>query len=103
MEKKRSYVATLLLSFFVGPLGIHRFYTGYIGIGIAQLFTAGGCGLWALIDLISICFNNYKDADGQDLDEPNLMLGKIFFFITIALIILSCFTNGLSVIEAFKG
>ena len=102
-EKKRSYVPTLLLSFFLGGFGIHRFYTGYIGIGIIQLLTLGGCGIWTIIDFINICFNNFKDAEGKELDEPNLQLGKIFFFIWIILFILSWFTNGLSIIEAFKG
>ena len=103
MEKKRSYAPTLLLSFFLGGLGIHRFYTGYIGIGIAQLLTLGGCGIWYIVDLVNICFNNFKDADGNELDEPNLTLGKIFFFVWLALFILSWFTNGLSFIEAIKG
>ena len=103
MEKKRSYVATLLLSYFLGVFGIHRFYTGYIGIGIAQLLTLGGCGIWALIDFINICFNNFKDAEGNELDEPNLTLGKIFFFVWLALFILGCISNSLSFIEAMKG
>ena len=43
-KPQKSYVVTLLLSFFLGFLGIHRFYTGYIVIGIVQLLTLGGCG-----------------------------------------------------------
>lgn len=103
MEKKRGYVPTLLLSFFLGGLGIHRFYTGYIGIGIVQLLTAGGCGLWSLVDFISICFNNYQDADGQDLEDQNPTLGKIFFFIFLALAISTYFMYGLAFVEAIKG
>ena len=37
-----------------GVFGVHRFYTGHIGIGIAQFLTFGGCGVWQLIDLIFI-------------------------------------------------
>lgn len=34
MVGNKSYTAALLLSFFLGGFGIHRFYTGYIGLGI---------------------------------------------------------------------
>jgi len=43
-----------LLCFFLGGLGIHRFYLGYTTIGIIQLLTGGGCGIWVLIDFIRI-------------------------------------------------
>lgn len=84
MENKKSYVATLLLAWFLGNLGIHRFYTGHIGIGVAQLLTLGGCGIWTLVDLINICFNNFRTADGQELADPNPVLGKIVFGLVIA-------------------
>ena len=38
----------------VGTLGIHRFMIGDTTNGILMLLTFGGCGIWALIDLISI-------------------------------------------------
>ena len=38
----------------VGALGIHRFMMGDTTNGILMLLTLGGCGIWALIDLISI-------------------------------------------------
>ena len=89
MENRKNYTATLLLSFFLGGLGIHRFYTGYIGFGIIQLLTGGGCGIWALIDFIRICFNNYKDAQGNELADYNKTLGMVFFFVWVALFAIS--------------
>ena len=49
---KKNWTATYLLNIFLGWLGVHRFYTGYIGIGVAQLLTLGGFGIWWLIDII---------------------------------------------------
>lgn len=61
----KSQLIALLLCIFVGALGIHRFYLGYIGIGIIQLLTLGGCGIWALVDLIMIITGDLKPKDGD--------------------------------------
>ncbi|HEX8957050.1 MAG TPA: TM2 domain-containing protein [Burkholderiaceae bacterium] len=63
----KEWLAALLLCFFVGPFGVHRFYTGHIGIGVIQLLTLGGCGIWTLIDLILIITGALKDAQGRPL------------------------------------
>ena len=47
-----------LVCFFVGGLGIHRFMMGDTTNGILMLITAGGCGVWALIDFINILMGN---------------------------------------------
>ncbi|HEX6108521.1 MAG TPA: TM2 domain-containing protein, partial [Ktedonobacteraceae bacterium] len=52
MGMQKDWLTTLLLCIFLGFLGVHRFYTGHIVIGLIQLFTFGGCGIWWLIDLI---------------------------------------------------
>jgi TM2 domain-containing membrane protein YozV len=65
MQKSR--VTTLVLCFFLGYLGVHRFYTGHTKVGIIQLLTGGGFGIWALWDFIQILRNRYQDASGQML------------------------------------
>lgn len=65
--EQRSWMVTLLLCLFAGGFGAHRFYTGHMGIGVAQLLTAGGCGIWLLIDLISILTGKYTDKAGRPL------------------------------------
>ena len=40
----------LLISIFLGYLGIDRFYVGDTGLGILKLLTGGVCGIMALID-----------------------------------------------------
>ena len=61
----KDWLTTLLLCFFLGVFGIHRFYTGHTGIGVVQLLTLGGCGVWALIDFIIIIVGNFKDSKGN--------------------------------------
>ena len=63
----KSYTTALILSIFLGTLGIDRFYLGYTGIGIAKLLTFGGCGVWALIDLVLIAMRSVPDSDGRPL------------------------------------
>lgn len=55
----------LVLCFFVGVIGIHRFYLGYYGLGILHLLTLGACGIWTLIDFIRIITGDLKPKDGE--------------------------------------
>jgi hypothetical protein len=63
----KSLVAAALLSFFLGGLGVDRFYLGYTGIGIAKLVTLGGLGVWSLIDFILILVRQVPDSQGRAL------------------------------------
>jgi hypothetical protein len=65
----KSKIAAGLLQLFLGNLGVGRFYTGHVGIGIAQLLTCGGCGIWSLIDAIIILVNGGTDAQGRRLRD----------------------------------
>jgi TM2 domain-containing membrane protein YozV len=68
-DEPKSQTVALILVIVVGLLGIHRFYLGYTGVGVLQLLTAGGCGIWALIDLIRIATGDLKPADGSDYEN----------------------------------
>ena len=63
----KKFVTALLLSLFLGGLGVDRFYLGYTGLGIAKLLTFGGLGVWALIDFIMIAMRKVTAADGSAL------------------------------------
>lgn len=70
MQKSRT--AYILLGLFLGGLGIHNFYAGYIGKGIAQLlvtlflwwlfFPVIAVIIWSVLEAILIT----KSADGKD-------------------------------------
>lgn len=66
-DDRKDWLAALLLSIFLGELGVDRFYLGYIGLGVLKLLTAGGCGIWWLIDVILIATDGLKDAQGRPL------------------------------------
>ncbi len=63
-KSEKNFVTTALLCFFLGGLGVHRFYVGKIGTGILMLLTLGGFGIWMIIDLIIIITGNFKDKNG---------------------------------------
>lgn len=67
MENKSSkdWLVTLLLAWFLGYFGAHRFYAGKIGTGVLQLVTLGGCGIWYIIDLIMILVGKFTDSEGK--------------------------------------
>lgn len=68
ISEKKILPAFLLCS-MLGFLGAHRFYAGKVGTGIAQLFTLGGFGIWALIDLIILICGSFTDGDGNKITE----------------------------------
>lgn len=63
-EGDRSFIATLLLSYFLGFFGADRFYLGKTRSALVKLFTLGGFGYWWLIDLLLTLFGGQRDAWG---------------------------------------
>lgn len=78
----KSKLAAGLLGVFLGGLGVHRFYLGYVGIGITQLLmtavlswitcgiTAMAAGVWGLTEGILILTGGIdRDAQGRPLKD----------------------------------
>lgn len=64
-DTPKDWLVALLLSIFLGVLGVDRFYLGHVGLGLLKLFTAGGCGIWWLIDIILIATGSLRDSRGR--------------------------------------
>lgn len=65
VASEKGFVPTLLLCFFLGFLGVHRFYVGKVGTGILMLVTFGGFGIWTLVDFVMIAVGSFRDAEGR--------------------------------------
>ena len=70
----KSRLAALLFGIFLGLLGIHNFYLGRVGKGIAQVLICvlgvwiGGpviTGIWSFVEWILIACGSYKDGQGR--------------------------------------
>ena len=64
-KSQNQWIVVLLLAFFLGFIGAHRFYVGKNGTGILMILTVGGIGLWVLYDLIIIITGNFKTKEGN--------------------------------------
>jgi TM2 domain-containing membrane protein YozV len=63
----KDWGSALLLSIFLGWLGIDRFYLGYTGLGVLKLATGGACGIWCMIDSVLIALTKLPDSNGKPL------------------------------------
>lgn len=66
VKEPQSKITMAIVCWFLGGFGIHRMMMGYSNWWL-MLLTAGGCGIWTLVDLISILTGKMKMADGRDL------------------------------------
>ena len=65
----KSRLVALILCFFLGGFGVHRFYVGKVGTGILYLCTAGLCGFGLLWDLVMILIGSFRDSQGLALEN----------------------------------
>lgn len=63
----KSTIVALLLCFFLGGFGFHRFYVGKVGTGVLYFFTLGLGGIGILFDFIMILIGSFRDKAGYPL------------------------------------
>ncbi len=72
-KSSKSKIVAGLLGIFLGSIGVHNFYLGRTGRGIAQIVaticTCGIAGIWGFIEGILCLCGNYTDADGLPLSD----------------------------------
>ena len=71
MVSDKGFVPTALLCYFLGWLGVHRFYAGKVGTGILMLLTIGGFGIWTIVDTVLIITGSFKDQQGLLIKASN--------------------------------
>ena len=62
-KSPKDFTATILLCFFLGVFGVHRFYAGKTLTGVLMLITGGGFGIWSIIDLVMLILGKFTDGD----------------------------------------
>jgi hypothetical protein len=68
----KSRTVAAVLGFFLGGLGVDRFYLGNIGMGIAKLLVGWlTFGVWPLVDWIIILAGAAHDGDGLPVTNWN--------------------------------
>ena len=66
-QSQNQWIVVLLLAFFLGIIGAHRFYVGKNGTAVLMILTLGGFGIWLLYDLIVIITGNFKTKEGNKI------------------------------------
>jgi TM2 domain-containing membrane protein YozV len=98
--KRRDSV--MLLCFFFGTFGVHRFYLGKIVTGILMVLTLGGLGIWTVVDFYISAWGRYKDSKGLYVDKHSTNWIRVVGSILVTLFGLSIYALFIIHLSAFS-
>lgn len=90
--KRKSFLVTFFYSMMWGVFGVDRFYLGKYFTGFLKLITAGGFGLWAMVDMGAILSGAMKDKHGnylEDYDKYVKLARKTILFFSLIVLVLA--------------
>ena len=67
-KEPQQKIMMLLICWFLGSFGIHRYMMGYSNWWL-MLITLGGCGIWTIIDFVMLLVDKLPMADGTPLKK----------------------------------
>ncbi len=67
--KEVKKITLLIVSIFLGSLGVDHFMTGKTKTGIIKLITCGGLGIWTIIDWVKIITGKFECGAGYTIVE----------------------------------
>jgi TM2 domain-containing membrane protein YozV len=85
---QKSFLLTAIFAIFLGVFGVDRFYLGKTGSALAKLFTCGGLGVWALVDIVLVLTGKTVDKANQPLEGDNKKNRLIALGILVVLMII---------------
>lgn len=72
LRSPHNRLVTLVLCWFFGVFGVHRFYLGKWMTGLMMLLTGGGFGIWWIVDFVVLLLGRFRDAEGRVLGPPQI-------------------------------
>lgn len=66
----KSKTTAILLCFFLGNLGIHKFYLRETVWGVVYLLTAGLCGIGSLVNFVQLLLMSQEQFDAKYNSAP---------------------------------
>lgn len=69
-RSSKNWTVAFCLSLFLGFFALDRFYLGYTGLSLLKFATAGGFGLWWIIDIVLLLSNRMRDGNDDFVKRP---------------------------------